>query len=140
MEIPRRIIDFISENDVLTLATCANNKPYCATVFYIFLEERNLLAFMSDAKTRHMREALENTMVAGTIIAKNVSVAKVQGLQFTGTLLQPDNTLREECSSKYLWAFPMAALHDSGLWAIDLSFLKLTDYRLGFGKKLTWEK
>lgn len=140
MTIPGRITDFIAENDVLTIATAGGDIPYCATVFYAFLPEKNLLAFMSDKTTRHMHEALKNENIAGSIIAKNVSLSKVQGLQLTGKLFEPKNALKEECTTKYLWAFPIASLHQSNIWAIEFSFLKLTDYRLGFGKKLIWTK
>lgn len=139
MNVPERIADFISENEVMTIATSSENIPYCATVFYVYLPEKNLLAFMSDKDTRHSLEAMANKNVAGTIIAKNVSVSKVQGIQLTGKMFEPLDNLKEECTSRYIWTYPVAALHNSSLWAIELSFLKLTDYRLGFGKKIIWK-
>lgn len=139
MNFPKRISDFISDNDVMSVATSSLNIPYCATMFYVYHREKNLLAFMSDSSTRHMKEALVNSNVAGTIVAKNVSLSKVQGIQFSGKVFAPEGNIKEECNVKYLWAFPMAKLHDSSLWVIKPSFFKLTDYRLGFGKKITWK-
>jgi uncharacterized protein len=34
--------------------------------------------------------------------------------------------------------FPVAALMDTRLWIVRLTFIKMTDNRLGFGKKLIW--
>lgn len=139
MNIPERITDFINANEVMTIATSSENIPYCATVFYVYLSDKNLLVFMSDKSTRHSREAMANRNVAGTIIAKNVSVSKVQGIQLAGKIFEPQDNLKEECASRYIWTYPVAALHNSSLWTIEISFLKLTDYRLGFGKKIIWK-
>jgi uncharacterized protein len=140
MSIPGQILNFISENEVMTIATSSGNIPYCATVFYVYLEDKNILVFMSDKSTRHAREMTGNEKIAGTIIVKHVSVSTVQGLQLMGKVFEPCHALREECSSKYLWAYPMAAFHSSTLWAIKPNFFKLTDYRLGFGKKIAWKQ
>ncbi len=138
MTIPNRISDFILENEVMTIATSSQNIPYCATVFYVFLPDKNLMVFMSDIITRHMQDALSNKIIAGTIIAKDVNISNVKGLQFTGNIFKPEPDLKEECTSKYLWAFPMAILHKSSLWTVEFTFLKLTDNHLGFGKKIIW--
>jgi len=34
----------------------------------------------------------------------------------------------------------VAMLMDTTLWAVDLTHIKMTDNRLGFGKKIIWEK
>ncbi len=36
--------------------------------------------------------------------------------------------------------YPFAILMKTQLWVVDLDFIKLTDNRLGFGKKLIWKK
>ena len=138
MTIPNRISDFILENEVMTIATSSQNIPYCATVFYVFLPDKNLMVFMSDIITRHMQDALSNKIIAGTIIAKDVNISNVKGFQFTGNFFKREPDLKEECTSKYLWAFPMAILHKSSLWTVEFTFLKLTDNHLGFGKKIIW--
>ncbi len=138
--IPERIRDFISENNVLTIATILQNIPYCATVFYAYIPEKNLLVFMSDVNTKHIQDTILNNKIAGTIITKNVSISNVRGIQFTGTIYELKEGLLSECKFQYLEHFPLAALHNSILWGIDISFLKLTDNRLGFGKKIIWNK
>ena len=48
--------------------------------------------------------------------------------------------LLARAKSGYLKRFPVAALMDTQLWVVKLTFIKMTDNRLGFGKKLVWEK
>ena len=68
MQLPeKRIVDFIKEHHVLTLATSADGKPWCANCFYIYLEQENCFVFTSDNKTKHVKDVLENRNVAGGI-------------------------------------------------------------------------
>ena len=41
---------------------------------------------------------------------------------------------------QYIKAFSYAANMDLHLWAMPLNFIKMTHNKLGFGKKLIWEK
>ena len=36
--------------------------------------------------------------------------------------------------------FPYAVLMKTTLWILEIEYIKMTDNRLGFGKKLIWEK
>ena len=47
----KRIVEFIKEHHLLTLATSENNTPYCCNVFYIYNEENNSLIFSSETST-----------------------------------------------------------------------------------------
>ena len=42
----------------------------------------------------------------------------------------------DNIKKKYLKRFPYARLMETTLWTLKLSFVKYTDNRLGFGKKL----
>lgn len=44
----KRIVEFIKEHHLLTLATSENNTPYCCNVFYIYNKENNSLIFSSE--------------------------------------------------------------------------------------------
>ena len=50
-----------------------------------------------------------------------------------------DETLKKY-KTVYLKKFPFAILKNTALWYIEPTFLKFTDNRLGFGKKIIWEK
>ena len=135
-----KVIKFLKKHHVLTLATCVENQPWCANCFYAFLEEEMAMVFTSDLETRHGKEALQNRKVAGSVVLETNIVGKIQGIQFSGTMLLADSTKIEKAKSTYLKRFPFAALMDTTLWVLEINQLKLTDNRLGFGKKMYWER
>lgn len=136
----KRITDFITDHHVLTLATCFDEEPWCANCFYVYLEEDNSFVFTSDFNTKHVQQISHNIFVAGGIVLETSIVGKIQGIQFQGIISEPKGELHDKVRKAYLKRFPVAMLMDTHLWVVDLTFLKFTDNRLGFGKKLTWSK
>ena len=131
----KRIIDFIKRHHVLTLATVSGEGvPYCAACFYAYDKERNRLVFTSDDTTRHAQEMLQNANVAIGITLETRVVGKVQGAQICGKAERGN----EQDKLLYIKRFPYAAVMPLNLWAVEPSFIKLTDNTLGFGKKLIW--
>jgi uncharacterized protein YhbP (UPF0306 family) len=139
MKPEKRITDFLMRHHVLTLATSASNQPWCANCFYVYIEEENLLAFTSDKKTRHISEAINQPLVAGSIVLETRMIGKIQGIQFLGNIEEPTETLLETMRNAYIRRFPIAMLMDTTMWIVRLTYIKMTDNRLGFGKKLIWE-
>jgi uncharacterized protein YhbP (UPF0306 family) len=139
MKPEKRITDFLKRHHVLTLATSASNQPWCANCFYVYLEEENILAFTSDKKTRHIRESSNQSQVAGSIVLETRMIGKIQGIQFLGNIEEPTETLLETVRNAYIRRFPIAMLMDTTMWIVRLTYIKMTDNRLGFGKKLIWE-
>ncbi len=131
----KRIIDFINEHHVLTLATSVNGQPYCANAFYAYDEESNVFVFTSDTSTRHGAEMEQNHSVAASIVLETKNVGRVQGLQITGNVKMSSDKKMRSC---YVKRFPYAALADLTIWIIEPVFMKYTDNTLGFGKKLIW--
>ena len=76
--------------------------------------------------------------MAGSIYLETKIIGKIQGVQFQGVISQLQDELLEKAHRAYQKRFPVAMLMDTHLWAIDLTHLKLSDNRLGFGKKLIW--
>jgi uncharacterized protein YhbP (UPF0306 family) len=141
MKIPeKRIIEFINEHHVLTLATSIENNPWCANCFYIYLEEENCFVFTSDDNTKHVNDVLVNANVAGSVVLETNTVGKIQGIQFRGIMAVPENELARKAKKAYLKRFPFAVLMKTSLWVLHTKSIKMTDNRLGFGKKLIWEK
>lgn len=135
MEIDKRILDFIGKHHVLTLATATTyGEPYCCNLFYAFHD--GAFIFTTDYSTNHGRMMVENSRVAASIVLETRTVGKVQGLQITGVI----SPAREGDKLQYIKSFPYAAVADLTLWRLEANFLKLTDNRLGFGKKLIWER
>lgn len=135
-----RIIKFIEKNQVMTLATCDGAAPYCCSIFYVFHAEKCCFYLMSSADTKHIQHAMKHPLVAGTIVSGDTSIAKIQGIQFTGKIYQPNGDELSEAKKFYLKKFPMAHLFDSDLWAVEMDFIKMTDNTLGFGKKILWNR
>ena len=136
----KRIISFLTKHHVLTLATASGNEPWCANCFYVYDQENNYLIFTSDNDTRHIKDAKKNSFVAGSVVLETSVIGKIQGIQFQGNLLKAEGKMLTKAKQKYLLRFPIASLMNTNLWVLELSYLKMTDNRLGFGKKLIWKK
>lgn len=134
-----RIVKFIRRHHVMTLATLsADCVPYCANLFYAYVPEENFFVFTSDDKTRHYGEMLANGLIAAAIVLETKVVGNVQGLQLQGRAeLACDEVLRV-AKGAYLKKFPYAAVVDLTLWIVRPTYMKFSDNRLGFGKKLLW--
>ena len=136
----KRIVDFIHEHHVLTLATVVENNPWCSNCFYVYLEEENCFVFTSDDDTKHVQDVLANSNVAGSVVLETKTVGKIQGIQFRGVMEKPRKDLESRVKKAYLKKFPYAVLMKTSLWVLYLNHIKMTDNRLGFGKKLIWKK
>ena len=134
-----KIVKFLSKHHLMTLATSSDNEPYCSSLFYAFLESHEMLVFMSQDNTKHIRDIKYNNKVAGTI-APETTIAKIQGIQLTGTIEILDGQLLALAKSSYQKKFPMSKLMDGIIYGIELNYIKMTDNTLGFGKKLIWTK
>ncbi len=138
--IDERIARFFRKHHVLTIATSVNNEPWCANCFYVYLKDENALVFTTDPETRHGKEFLKNRLIAGTVVLETLVIGKIRGIQFQGIVSEPEGELAEKTKRSYLKRFPVAMLMDTHLWIVELTYIKMTDNRLGFGKKLVWNK
>ncbi|MCC8034515.1 MAG: pyridoxamine 5'-phosphate oxidase family protein, partial [Rikenellaceae bacterium] len=84
MTVPEQIVRFIRRHHVLTLATSSSEGLWCSNLFYGYLPEENAFVFTSEERTRHIRDVLDNPLVAASVVLETRSVGKVQGLQITG--------------------------------------------------------
>lgn len=136
----KRIVRFFNKHHVLTIATAVNNEPWCANCFYVYLEEENSLVFTTDLKTRHGKEFALNPRVSGSVVLETMVVGKIRGIQFSGTVSEAAGEILAKARKRYLMKFPVAALMDTRLWILRLDYVKMTDNRFGFGKKLIWQE
>jgi uncharacterized protein YhbP (UPF0306 family) len=138
--VDEKIIRFFRKHHVLTIATSVNNEPWCANCFYVYLENENALVFTTGPETRHGEEFLKNKSVAGSVVLETPVIGKIRGIQFQGIVAEPEGELSETAKKAYLKRFPVAMLMETHLWIVDLTLIKMTDNRFGFGKKLLWRK
>lgn len=120
----------------MTIATCSDSTPYCANLFYALTDDEPSLVFVSDRKTRHMTEALRNGRVAGSIVLETETVGQIRGLQFCGRVAELSGRAKLMARLAYLKRFPYAVLSGAEIWSLKITYAKLTDNRLGFGKKI----
>jgi uncharacterized protein YhbP (UPF0306 family) len=138
--VDERIVRFFRKHHVLTIATSVNNEPWCANCFYVYLRDENALVFTTDLDTRHGKEFLKNKVVAGSVVLETAIIGKIRGIQFQGIVSEPQGVLSGTARKAYLKRFPVAMLMETHLWIVELTNIKMTDNRLGFGKKLVWER
>jgi uncharacterized protein len=137
--IEKRILTFIHQHHVMTLATCADQEPYCCTCFYVYVEDLNLFVFTSDKNTRHIEDVSVHKTVAGAIALETSVIGKIRGIQFTGNIRELKEKELKNSRAAYLKKFPIAILKKTCLWGVEPDFIKMTDNRLGFGKKIIWK-
>jgi uncharacterized protein YhbP (UPF0306 family) len=138
--IDKKILSFIARHHQFVLATVVNNTPWTANCFYAWIQELSMFVFTSDLHTRHAGEMLQNKLVAGNISLETGIIGKIQGLQFSGSAFLLEGEKLDFGKKSYLKRFPVALLMETTLWGFDPDHFKLTDNRLGFGKKLIWQK
>jgi len=132
----KKIEAFLAEHHLLSLATSQKNRPQSASLFYAYNSEEKTLLVASDTKTEHIQNVLANNKVSGTVALETDEIGKIRGIQFTATMQQAN----KEEGQLYFKAFPYAKVMRPQLWVIKLEKVKMTDNRLGFGKKLFWSR
>ena len=140
MQIDQQIIHFLNGHHLLTLATSQNNRPYCCNLFYVYDQVSNQLIFSTETKTKHAQDFITNTNVAGSVALETKNVSKIQGVQLLGTIEELKGERLKIAKEQYIKAFSYAANMELHLWVMPLNFIKMTHNKLGFGKKLIWEK
>ena len=127
---------FLSKHHLLTVATCNNNMPYCANLFYAYDSKNHRFIVASEEKTKHIQDLHYNQTVAGSVALETKEVGKIEGIQFRAIMHLSES---REDRKLYYEAFAYAKVMQPTLYVIELKWVKLTDNRLGFGKKLIFE-
>lgn len=135
-----KIVAFLKQNTNFSLATSINDKPYCASCFYVFAEKFNYIIFKSKIETNHIQQAKSNEFVAGTITQDVFDVKNIKGIQFNGIFCKPSAEIKKQIDDLYYVKYPFAVSFSGDIWAIELTYIKMTDNTLGFGKKIEWKK
>lgn len=135
-----KIVAFVERNHVVTICSAKGGVPWAANCFYVLDQHAMALVVMSEPKTRHASEWLENDLVAGTISNQEASVARLQGIQYTARTCLLEGADKRHAFQLYLKRFPIAAVHSAPIWHIALETVKFTDNTLGFGSKMLWER
>ncbi|QOP44133.1 hypothetical protein FJR45_09325 [Sulfurimonas sediminis] len=132
----KKITTFIEKHHVMSLATCNGKQVSACSLFYAYDAEKFSFVVASSEDTLHVKHILQNPKIAGNILLETQEVGKIEGLQFQGEMQE----LQESSLKKlYFKHFPYALAMMPKLWQIKVSYFKLTENKLGFGKKTIYE-
>jgi len=127
--------------------TCASiacvdeaNRPASFNCFFAFDDEHGLLHYKSSAASMHSRLLNAHPLVAGTVLPDKLNKLAVQGVQFEGRILNRADALTAKSAQCYHKKFPMALAIPGEMWTVQVERIKMTDSKLGFGKKIVWER
>ncbi|MGZ5207626.1 MAG: hypothetical protein ACXWB0_01270 [Sulfuricurvum sp.] len=130
----QKIESFLGEHHLLSLATIGEGL-WCCSLFYAYDPLNIAFIVATDPDTLHGKNVIINSSVAGTVALETSMVGKIQGIQFSGEMIR-----YEEGEELYFKAFPFARIMNPVLWKIRVDAIKMTDNRLGFGKKFIWKR
>ena len=131
----QRITAFIAQHHVMSLATVNKAELSVCSLFYAYDADKLCFVVASSDETLHVKHILQNPAVAGNILLETDEVGRIQGLQFRGIMQElHDDSLKK----LYFKTFPYALAMLPKLWQIEVDYFKLTDNRLGFGKKIIY--
>ncbi len=131
-----KIALFLDEHHVMSLATTNFNELSACSLFYAYSREKNSFVVASSDETTHIEHIKQNAAVAGNILLETKTIGKIQGVQFRAAF---SSLKDEELKKLYFKTFPYALALSPKLWQIKVNYFKMTDNRLGFGKKIIWQ-
>jgi len=82
-QVERTIRQYITQVIHMSLATCADNKPWVSEVHFAYDDSLNLY-WISTTDRRHSQEIETNPNVAGNIVTQHHLNQKVRGVYFEG--------------------------------------------------------
>ncbi len=130
-----KIVAFLDKHHVMSLATSSGSELSVCNLFYIFSKEYLSFVVASSEDTLHVKNIMKNSAIAGSVVLETKTLGKIQGSQFRGEFKE----LEDKALSKlYFKTFPYALAMNPTLWQIKINYFKLTDNRIGFGKKIIW--
>ncbi|MEX0802400.1 MAG: pyridoxamine 5'-phosphate oxidase family protein [Candidatus Binatia bacterium] len=88
-----QVLDYLHTHNTMTLATCAGDVPWAATVFYA--SEGWKLYFFSVPESRHGQNFAANPRVAVTIQEDYKNWRRIKGIQLEGKGLMVDSVVEK---------------------------------------------
>lgn len=135
------ISTFLAKQTCATICiTDETGSPYCFSCFYAFDTEEKVLYFKSSPNSYHVKLFEKCKIVAGTVLPDKLRTLLVQGIQFTGIVLESTHPISEKASRKYHRRHPLALARAGEIWAAQLNSIKMTDSKKGFGTKTHWKR
>ena len=131
-----KIDKFLQEHHVLSLSTCRGDELSSCNLFYAFNKQLHSFVVASSDDTLHVEHIKINSKISGTVVLETKIIGKIQGIQFRGEFVALEDTKLKKLYFKH---FPYALAMAPKLWQIKINYFKMTDNKLGFGKKIILE-
>lgn len=147
-DLKQQILDYMQAHNTMTLATCAGDGPWAATVFYA--SDELLLYFFSAPDSRHCQNLQINPRVAVTIQEDYRDWRKIKGIQLEGFVELVDGVVEKaKALAVYARKYPevIRLFTNPASGVFYQAFLKVKFYRVsprrvfyidneqGFGKR-----
>jgi uncharacterized protein YhbP (UPF0306 family) len=144
----QQVLDYLKGHNTMTLATCAGDAPWAATVFFASDDLR--LYFFSAPESRHCQNLAGNSKVAVTIQEDYQDWRAIQGIQLEGHVELVDSLIEKaKALTIYARKYPdvIKLFTDPSSGVFHRAFLKVKFYRVtpekvffidnsqGFGKR-----
>lgn len=141
IEIDKRILKFIQKHHVMTIATLSEKGlPHTANLFYAYDKNQAAFIFTSSLSTAHGADMERTEYVGANIVLESSQIGCLEGLQIEGRAFRALGDQLPAAKKSYLIRFPFAVVAELELWVLKIDFLKMTDNKLGFGKKIIWTR
>ncbi len=137
----KRIVEFIAKQTCLTVC-CIDEAglPFCFNCFYGF-DAKNALLIYKSSETAHHSLCLErNRNISGTILPDRVNKYSIQGIQFSGQMVNLDGNDIAHAKTRYYTNFPIAKTIKGSLYTIQIQSIKMSESVLGISRQIAWER
>lgn len=135
------IIHFLERQTCATICCVDENEsPYCFSCYYVFSKENVVLYFKSSLEAHHSVLLAKKPIVAGTIMPDKLDRLITRGIQLRGEMLQNPHPMAKDAYLRYHKKYPAALAIKGAVFTVLLSDIKMTDSKLGFGKKFYWKR
>jgi uncharacterized protein YhbP (UPF0306 family) len=129
VELKQQILEYMETHNTMTLATCRDDLPWAATVFYA--SDGLLLYFFSAPDSRHCQNLAANGRVAVTIQEDYRDWRKIKGIQLEGRVAAVDSLIEKgKATAAYARKYPdvMKIFANPASGALYQAFLKVRFY------------
>lgn len=134
-DLSAKILKFILEHHVLSMATLGENRLSSCSLFYLFVEDENCFVFASDEATEHIKNIRQDPHVSASISNETTEVKAIKGLQIRGIVSEAPAGYEELYFTEYPYA---REVKNKRIWKLSVTGLKYTDNSVGFGHKEVW--
>jgi uncharacterized protein YhbP (UPF0306 family) len=119
---------YLRNHHVATLASCGNEGPWAAAVFYV--NEGDTLFFLSSPSSRHCLNLVHNPVVAVTIQEDYSDWLEIKGIQIEGVAREISGVEEEKARRLYGQKFPVVGMLAHAPAAIVKALAKVRWYKI----------